>query len=126
MSNEELYSGGEDLKTWGNTNAPDENLIYRSGVENQILRIGGVAAVLPNYSQDEAHPPRVVGTHTSKSVVLPVSCFRFTPYNQVSAYCFIRDNFYNIKGRGDFGLSNSHPLSCDVLGMEPREVRSRS
>ena len=92
-----IYANGINLKTWGNTNAPDEDLIYRSGVENQILKIGGVAAILPNYSQDEVYPPRIVGTQTSKSVGLPVSCFRFTPYNQVSAYCFIRDNFYNIK-----------------------------
>jgi len=92
-----IYASGSDLEAWGNANVPNENLIYRSGVASQLRKIGGVAAILPNYSQDACHPPRVVGQHRSKSVGLPVTCFKFAPYGQVSAYCFIRDNFYNTK-----------------------------
>lgn len=88
-----LYDDGFDLSAWGRTNTPGEDLIWRKGVDQQIQKIEGVAAVLPGTND----PPRVVGSHTSKSVKLPVTCFRFNLYNQVEAYAFVRDNFHNIK-----------------------------
>ncbi len=91
-----LYDNGKDLETWDKENTPDEKLIYSKGMRSQITRISGLANILPNHS-DIFNPPKIVGSHSSKSVGLPVSCFKFNPYGQVVAYAFIRDNFYDIK-----------------------------
>jgi len=92
-----LYCLGLDLDAWGRANQPSNSLIYRNGVSSQLRQIGGLAAILPTFSRDEVHPPKVVGSHISKSVKLPVSCFRFTPSDQRSSLVFIRDNFHDIK-----------------------------
>lgn len=91
-----LYAGGLDLARWGTANTPDQELIYAVGQAIQLKQLNAVATLLPNYSGVVSHP-KVVGVHTSKSVSLPVTCFRFCPYNQVLAHVLIRDNFYDIK-----------------------------
>lgn len=94
---EAIYTAGEDLGVWDKANTPEEGLIYRDGMSEQIGKMAAVATLLPNYSQDEVCPPKVVGAHLSKSVGLPVACFKFAPYGQVSAYVFVRDNFHDLK-----------------------------
>lgn len=89
-----LYANGVELAEWGKANVPDKNLIYRNGVADQLRKLGGMAVLVCD--QDDPQP-RIVGQHYSKSVKLPVTCFKFTPYNQVAAYCFVRDNFHDIK-----------------------------
>jgi len=91
-----VYDNGLDLASWGEANAPDERLIYRNGVDSQLRKIAAVATLLHDFGAYDL-PPLVVGSHTSKSVKLPVTCFRFAPYEQVEAYVFVRDNFHNIK-----------------------------
>jgi phenylalanine-4-hydroxylase len=85
----DLYDNGLDLAHWYKENIPDEQLLYRNGLTQQIHKIAAVGSILP----DDVYA-RVVGDHTSKSVKLPVSCFRFRP---PEAYAFIRDNFHDIK-----------------------------
>lgn len=93
---EALYASGSTLDAWGSANVPDEALIYKGGVSSQLRKIRAVADIAPQ-SSETYHPPMIVGHHHSKSVKLPVTCFRFTPYGQVSAYAFVRDNFHDIK-----------------------------
>ena len=86
----DVYSNGLDIATWENENLPDENLIHKSGPHNQCERIKALAVLLGG-------SPKIVESHRSKSVKLPVACFKFTIYNEASAYAFIRDNFYDVR-----------------------------
>lgn len=93
-----IYNSGKSLEDWDKASTPDENLIYRDGMSRQIKYINGIANILTNRSDEGGFgPPKIVSSHSSKSVGLPVSCFKFSPYDQVAAYAFIRDNFHDIK-----------------------------
>lgn len=101
-----MYNTGLSLKSWSHINVPDEDLIYKGGLSKQCRKADAVAALLYDnqssglkqfeviYLPVEA---RVVGSHTSKSVKLPVTCFKLNYFNQVIAYVFLRDNFHDIK-----------------------------
>jgi hypothetical protein len=90
---EQIFRSGTSPDRWLRLNTPDPDLIYKSRQARQLTQIGSVVTIF--------HPDhvsmKVVGQHTSKSVSLPVSCIKFQPYDQVYTYCFIRDNFYDIK-----------------------------
>jgi len=88
----ELYDASPTVKEWRGENEPDEDLIYRSGVDGQCGRAMAVAKLL--HMEEE---PRIVSTHTSKSVNLPVVAFRHTikPY-ELDTFAVFRDNFYNL------------------------------
>lgn len=87
---EKIFSEGIDPDVWEANNKPDSNLICGGGQLEQINNIKAVGAL----SQLE---PKIVGEHYSSSVKLPVSCFLLEAYNEVGAYVFVRDNFYDIK-----------------------------
>jgi len=94
---EALYARGIPLAQWDKHNQPHADLIWRAGMSEQIAKLAAVATILPNYGEHDWPEPRVVGHHLSKSVRLPVTCFKLAPYDQVHAYVFVRDNFYNLK-----------------------------
>ena len=60
-----LYNDSKPILEWAGGNEPDPNLIYKSGVCNQAKKVMAVADLL------RLDPPRVISTHTSKSVGLP-------------------------------------------------------
>ena len=90
---EQIFRNGTSPDRWLRLNTPDSDLIYKSGQARQLTRISSIVTL---FNQDHVSL-NVVGQHSSKSVPLPVACIKFHPYNQVNTYCFIRDNFYNIK-----------------------------
>jgi len=90
---EQIFRNGTYLDRWLRLNTPDPNLIYKSGQARQLTRMGSVVTL---FNQEHVSL-KIVGQHYSKSVPLPVSCIKFHPYDQVYTYCFIRDNFYDIK-----------------------------
>lgn len=79
--------------TWVKENIPDEDLIYKSGVSRQIK--AGIAVV--NLVRFDLPEPRVASFHISKSCKLPVLVFKVWHYNNGGAFCFVRDNFHDIK-----------------------------
>lgn len=82
------YKHGKEITQWAKQHIPlDDRFIYR----NVLL---SKTDVIVNLSKILQYPCRVVTTHTSKSIILPVSCFQIAPF---FAYVFLRDNLYNIK-----------------------------
>lgn len=91
-SEERIYQGGLSTSIWADLHTPKPNLLAKEGQPYQITKILAVAQLLGMENE-----PRIVECHHSKSVPLPVTCFKFGPYDQVFTYCFVRDNFHDIK-----------------------------
>lgn len=90
-----------DVTTWIRVNQPDDNLIYKKGQGDQVcfLRdkiMRNMFYELLNkkydYKEYEAFQPKVIGTHYSKSVLLPVMEIDLPTYKFKMIF---RDNFYN-------------------------------
>jgi len=88
-----------DVTTWIRVNTPDENLIYKSGLGKQVHMIRDL--IMRNIFYDRggddlsayrAFQPNVVGTHCSKSVLLPVMEINLQKYDIILT---LRNNFYN-------------------------------
>jgi hypothetical protein len=92
----ELYDSSPTIDEWAKDNVPDEDLIYRSGVAGQCARAKAVIEIM---RLEHGNPDccRVVSTHTSKSVTLPVIAFRkrIIPYN-FDVIAIFRDNFHDL------------------------------
>jgi hypothetical protein len=88
------------LGEWVDANKPADNLLWKGGVRDQVIIFWDVYHfVSPRHDTKEwresiawrdEHPPRVVSTHRSKSVTLPVV---YIPGEQCGLY--IRGNFFN-------------------------------
>lgn len=90
---EKIFRCGTSRDTWLRLNTADPDLIYKSGQARQLAKIGAITSLF----NQEHLSVAIVGQHRSKSVPLPVTCIKFHPYDQVHTYCFIRDNFHDIK-----------------------------
>jgi len=88
-----LYNTSPLASNWIKENEPDPNLIYNSGVGHQVKQ--GIA--LSNLVRFDLDEPRVAATHRSKSCILPVLMFKVWHYDNGGAFCFIRDNFHDVK-----------------------------
>lgn len=99
-----LYDNSPSLSQWEKDNVPDENLIYRSGVSGQCEKAKAIATLM---RVDEL---RVISTHTSKSVSLPVIAFtkQNPDYDNLRIFGIFRDNFYD--------------LCCQVISSHKMEV----
>ncbi len=75
-----------NITSWAMNNEPDESLIYKKGMNNQVDRFLQLAEELG------LKEPTVPSTHISKSVELPVPRFEIP-----NGVIFVRDNFYDIK-----------------------------
>jgi hypothetical protein len=87
------YNSYPLASNWMKANEPSPNLIYNSGVGYQVKQ-GLAISNIVSFNLDE---PKVANTHTSKSCKLPVLMFKIWHYENGGAFCFIRDNFYDIK-----------------------------
>ncbi len=102
------HAEGVDLQEWANAHKPDDDLIYRDGYWHQIIFVRDrlPQPLFGSYEEYKANPVRVVGDHTSKSVLLPVYSIKFAPLEIRMRYNFydwkvsvvsqvpIRSNFY--------------------------------
>jgi hypothetical protein len=124
------------LQVWANANQPADSLIYKDGYWNQILFVRDVlsSALARNGEEYMAirESVKVISTHTSKSVLLPVFRIRVDNGAGVSAEFTMRHNFYNWIVSADcswlveadfIGLFNPktrvHPVCCEGF---PREA----
>lgn len=106
---------GIDLQTWLNDNEPDEKLFWKQGQIDQCIFVRDYIHPLlqPEYKEQRRFPVRVVGTHKSKSVLLPVFSIagpsvevrlRYNFFNwvvSVSSGKTIQDNFFDLFDRND-------------------------
>lgn len=87
------YNSYPSASEWLKENAPSQDLIYKSGAERQVK----ASLSISNLVRFDLPEPRVASYHTSKSVKLPVLAFKIWHYENGGAFCFIRDNFHDVK-----------------------------
>lgn len=81
------------LQAWFSANIPDEDLIYKNGLAEQVMFVRDTVSGLISRSYIEyKRLPKVISTHTSKSVKLPVYYF-----NSAYAKLVLRNNFHDWK-----------------------------
>lgn len=113
------YKESKDIITWAKHNQPDEDLYYKSGVEDQVKKLEALRNIL--YKNIEL--PKVISYHTSKSVSLPVSAFKISE----EIFAIVRDNFYDIKlsiiSKNPININYSlmHKLMSEKEYVEERE-----
>jgi len=104
------HEEGIELENWVKGHEPGDELGWKSAFWNQILFVRDQLPKLffTTYEDYKKNPTMVVGTHTSKSIVLPVYSIKI-PGLEVR----MRDNFYdwNVSIRADWPvLDNFHGL----------------
>lgn len=90
----DLYERSLTTTEWEKKNKPDEDLIWKAGVFTQCGAARSLATLF-NLKEE----PRVISTHTSKSVGLPVIAFRPSqhgPNHTADIIAVMRDNFYDL------------------------------
>lgn len=89
----DLYNCSPTATEWEIQNNPDADLLWRAGVINQCGRARSMATLL-----ELKEEPRVISTHKSKSVGLPVIAFRKTTCKNwsVDTIAIFRDNFADL------------------------------
>lgn len=85
-----LWEEGESPEDWADRTAPKDSLIYKDGHPSQIKDLTAMGHIL-------GMPVRVVGSHRSKSVQLPVGMFFTDALMEEGVAMFTRNNFYNLK-----------------------------
>ena len=80
-----------DIETWIAENPPGDQMYWKSAARSQFEYLLGTLLPLLQ-DNDPAASMTVVGTHTSKSIALPVVALH-SPKRGVTIYA--RDNFYN-------------------------------
>ena len=108
-----MEQGTENLQEWANAHEPAENLIYKNGYWDQItfLRDKVTSILAKNdkeYKSIKANI-KVISTHVSKSVLLPV--FRLELEN--GTVFTIRYNFYNWK----VSVNSPCDVEADFMGL---------
>lgn len=87
---ETLWKDGKDPQEWGDDTTPKDTLIWKSGHPSQVKDLLAIGHLLDL-------PARVVGSHTSKSVGLPVGMFRADIWAEERVYFLTRNNFHDLK-----------------------------
>ena len=85
-----------DLLSWSRVNYPDDNMLYKDSYWNQIMFVRDKLPYLlaEGYEDFKKITINVMGTHTSKSIVLPV--YEMT-IPRVGMKLIMRNNFYDWK-----------------------------
>lgn len=125
----------ERLNDWWSNNEPEETLIYRHGLRDQAVFIRdkimlnmflGIATDYHKYKDfSEEHSklyesfhPSVIGTHTSKSVKLPV--MEMDMSEKLGLKIIVRYNFYD----WCISIESDNEVDCDFLGLiKPSSIR---
>ena len=82
----------ENLQEWFNNNQPAETLIYKDGLTRQVLFVRDTIPSILARSYEELigikDQLKVISTHTSKSVLLPVYQLKWNDYTFIMRYNF--------------------------------------
>jgi len=97
-----LWAEGKDPESWGEHTTPKDTLIYKSGHPSQIKDLCAIGHLLDL-------PARVVGSHSSKSVGLPVGMFHADIWEEETVYFLTRNNFHDLK----LVVVSSCPINID-------------
>lgn len=87
-----------DVTTWIRVNSPDERLLYKDGLGSQVCLVRDTIMRNMFYSGEfnsgryKEFQPKVISTHCSKSVLLPVMEIDLREYG---IKITLRNNFYN-------------------------------
>lgn len=117
----------EKLNDWWLNNKPDENLIYKNGLSEQCLFVRNelmgdlflyIATDYLKYKSfsDERSKilgnfmPNVIGTHRSKSVLLPVMEMDLS---KIGLKIILRYNFYD----WCISVESENDIDCDFMGL---------
>lgn len=121
----------ENLNDWWSNNEPDENLIYKDGLRDQCLFVRDtlmnnmfikIATDYLKYDvfSDErsaifnSFVPSVIGTHYSKSVLLPVMEMDLS---KIGLKIVLRYNFYD----WCISVESKDEINCDFMGLITNE-----
>ena len=117
----------EKLNDWWSNNKPDENLIYKNGLTEQCVFVRDklmgnlflcIATDYLKYKKfwDERckilddFMPDVIGTHYSKSVLLPVMEMDLS---KIGLKIVLRNNFYD----WCISVESENEVDCDFMGL---------
>ena len=117
----------ERLNDWWSNNKPDENLIYKDGLRKQCLFVRDVLMLnmfldiatdfkkYKPFSDErskifESFVPSVIGTHRSKSVLLPVMEMDLS---KIGLKIVLRYNFYD----WCISVESENDIECDFMGL---------
>lgn len=100
-----------DVTAWIRVNKPDDNLIYKDGLGQQVCFVRDTLCNLlfSDYNEKENNPVMVISTHTSKSVLLPVYQINLPSGIEI----ILRNNFYDWK----VSITSKEPIRCDFMGL---------
>ena len=107
-----------DVTAWVRVNKPDENLIYGSGLGNQVIFVRDTLCqmLMPSYDTWRNNLPMVISTHFSKSVKLPVYQINLEKYGMELV---LRYNFYNWK----LSVKSDKPLDFNHMNLfDPTKI----
>lgn len=103
----------EPLQEWANANKPSQGLLYKEGYWRQIRFIRdvvpGIFAKSYGERQEIQTGIRVISTHRSKSVTLPVYKVELPD----GIVLILRDNFYNWKA----SVKATEAIEMDCMGL---------
>lgn len=101
-----------DVTAWVRVNEPDENLIYKKGLGDQVCFVRDTlhSLLMSTYDEWLNNPPMVISTHHSKSVKLPVYQINLKKYG---IEMILRYNFYDWK----VSIKSERPLNFDHMGL---------
>ncbi len=104
------------LQDWANEHQPNNDLLWHKGFEHQFLFVRDDLSRLFSVTFEDwkANPVRVVGTHRSKSVLLPVYSLAFGGIE-----VRLRYNFYNWK----LSIKSNRPVPDNFFQLIDREER---
>lgn len=101
-----------DITAWIRVNKPDDKLIYKDGLGQQVCFVRDTLGNLlfTDYAEKEINPIMVISTHTSKSVLLPVYQIKIPKHG---IEMILRYNFYDWK----ISIASNKPIECDFMGL---------
>lgn len=116
----------ERLNDWWSNNKPDENLIYKNGLSEQCVFVRDTLMrdlflrIASDYRSDKTFDerseildnfiPSVIGTHRSKSVLLPVMEMDLS---KIGLKIVLRYNFYD----WCISVESENEVDCDFMGL---------
>lgn len=116
----------EKLNDWWSNNKPDENLIYKNGLAEQCVFVRDMLMenlflrIASDYSSEKTFDerseildnfiPSVIGTHRSKSVLLPVMEMDLS---KIGLKIVLRYNFYD----WCISVESENEVDCDFMGL---------
>lgn len=116
----------ERLNDWCSNNKPEENLIYKNGLSEQCVFVRDTLMrdlflhIASDYRSDKTFDerseildnfiPSVIGTHRSKSVLLPVMEMDLS---KIGLKIVLRYNFYD----WCISVESENEVDCDFMGL---------